>query len=215
VHKFLNYLSFRKDHLIGLTMQHAQVVLVALAIATVISVGLGIAVYRRERSATVVLGVVGAFLTIPSFALLALFIPIFGLGYTPTVVALVMYALLPITRNTVTGLRAVDPAVVESARGMGMGGARRLVRIELPLAWPVILAGIRVSALLLIGIATIAAAVNGPGLGEEIFSGLARIGSATAINLVLAGLLGVTLLALVFDLAFAVLGRLTIPRGIK
>jgi osmoprotectant transport system permease protein len=215
VSKFLDYLSFRKEHLIELTIEHAQVVLISLAIAMVIAVGLGVATYRRERSATIVLAICGAFLTIPSFALLAMFIPIFGLGYEPTIVALVMYALLPIVRNTVTGLRSVNPAVTESARGMGMGATRRLLRIELPLAWPVILTGIRVSALLLIGIAAIAAAVNGPGLGEDIFSGLARIGSATAINLVLGGVLGVIVLALIFDVFFMALGKVTTSRGIR
>lgn len=213
--KFLDYLSLRRDHLVELAIEHAQVVALALVIAALIGIGLGVAVYRRERAATVVLAIVGTFLTIPSFALLAMFIPIFGLGYEPTVVALVMYALLPIVRNTVTGLRSVDPAVTESARGMGMGHARRLLRIELPLAWPVILTGIRVSALLLIGIAAIAAAVNGPGLGEDIFSGLARIGSATAINLVLGGVLGVIVLALIFDVFFMGLSRLTTSRGIR
>ena len=213
--EFLQYLEFRQEHLLELTLEHAQVVAMALVIATLIGVGLGVATYKRERAATIVLAVVGTFLTIPSFALLAMFIPIFGLGYEPTVVALVMYALLPIVRNTVTGLRSVDPAVTESAQGMGMGPRRRLMRIELPLAWPVILTGIRVSALLLIGIAAIAAAVNGPGLGEDIFAGLARIGSATAINLVLAGTLGVIVLALFFDAFFLTLGKLTTSRGIR
>jgi osmoprotectant transport system permease protein len=215
VRKFLDYLSFRKDHLIELTIEHAEVVAISLAIAMVIAVGLGVATYRRERAATIVLAICGTFLTIPSFALLAMFIPIFGLGYEPTIVALVMYALLPIVRNTVTGLRSVNPAVTESARGMGMGTARRMLRIELPLAWPVILTGIRVSALLLIGIAAIAAAVNGPGLGEDIFSGLARIGSATAINVVLGGVLGVIVLALIFDVVFMALGKVTTSRGIR
>jgi osmoprotectant transport system permease protein len=215
VSRFLDYLRIRQDHLVELTLEHAQVVAVALLIATLIGILAGVAVYRRERSAIVVLGIASTFLTIPSFALLAMFIPLFGLGYEPTVVALVMYALLPIVRNTIAGLRAVNPSVTESARGMGMGTLRRLVRIELPLAWPLILAGIRVSALLLIGIATIAAAVNGPGLGEDIFSGLARIGSATAINLVLGGVLGVIVLALLFDTLFMLLGRLTTSRGIR
>lgn len=213
--KFLDYLEFRQEHLTELAIEHAQVVAIALVIASVIGVTTGIAVYRSERARTVAIAIVGTFLTIPSFALLALFIPIFGLGYEPTVVALVMYALLPIVRNTVTGLREVDPAVIESAQGMGMGRWRRLLRIEFPLAWPVILTGIRVSALLLIGIAAIAAAVNGPGLGEDIFSGLARIGSATATNLVLGGVLGVIVLALLFDLFFLLLGRLTTSRGVR
>ncbi len=213
--RFLSYLERRWDHLLELGLQHAQVVGVALAIATVISVGLGIATYRRRRAANVVLSVAGIFLTIPSFALLALLIAPFGLGYQPTVIALVMYALLPIVRNTITGLRSVDPAVIESARGMGMNGGQRLLRIELPLAWPIIITGIRVAAVLLIGIAAIAAAVNGPGLGEDIFDGLARVGSPAAINLVLGGTLGVIVLALIFDGLFLGLGKLTTSRGIR
>jgi len=215
VSKFVSYLERRWDHLLELTLEHAQVVTIALLIATVISVTLGVLTYRRERAANILLAVVGTFLTIPSFALLALLIAPFGLGYKPTVIALVMYALLPIVRNTITGLRGVDPAVIESARGMGMNGRQRLLRIELPLAWPVILTGIRVAAVLLIGIAAIAAAVNGPGLGSDIFDGLARVGSPAAINLVLGGTLGVVALALIFDGLFLGLGKLTTSRGIR
>jgi osmoprotectant transport system permease protein len=109
----------------------------------------------------------------------------------------------------------VDPAVAESAKGMGMNARERLLRIELPLAWPVIITGIRVSTMLLMGIAAIAAVVNGPGLGEDIFAGLARVGSATALNLVIGGILGIIVLALIFDTFFNVLGRLTTPRGIR
>jgi osmoprotectant transport system permease protein len=215
VSKFINYLQLRWDHLLELTLQHAQVVAVALVIATVISVAIGIATYRRQRAANIALAIAGTFLTIPSFALLALLIAPFGLGYQPTIVALVLYALLPILRNTITGLRSVDPAVVESARGMGMTARERLLRIELPLAWPVIITGIRVAAVLLIGIAAIAAAVNGPGLGADIFDGLARVGSAAAINLVLGGTLGVIVLALVFDGLFLGIAKLTTSRGIR
>jgi osmoprotectant transport system permease protein len=126
-----------------------------------------------------------------------------------------MYALLPIVRNTVVGLRSVDPAITESAQGMGMNGLQRLLRIELPLAWPVILTGMRVSTLIIIGIAAIAAYVNGPGLGEDIFSGLSRIGSAVALNLVLGAVLAIIALALLFDGFFAVLGKLTTSRGLN
>lgn len=213
--KFLHYLDERQDHLIQLTLQHAEVVAIALAIATAISVTLGVVTYRRERAANAVLAVAGVFLTIPSFALLALLIEPFGLGYQPTIIALVMYALLPIIRNTVAGLRTVDPSVIESARGMGMSRLLVLWRIELPLAWPVIITGVRVAAVMLIGIAAIAAAVNGPGLGRDIFDGLARVGSATAINVVLGGMLGIVVLALVFDGAFLGLQKLTTSRGIR
>lgn len=212
---FLSYLERRWDHLLELALAHATVVAMALTAAAVIGVGLGVAVRERERAANVALAVTGTFLTIPSFALFGLLVPVLGIGLAPTVVALTMFALLPVLRNTVAGLRAVDPAIVESARGLGMSGRERLLRVELPLAWPIILAGLRVATLLIIGIAAIAAAVNGPGLGEDIFRGLASIGSATALNLVLGGVLGVVVLAILFDAAYAALGRLTTSRGLR
>jgi osmoprotectant transport system permease protein len=215
VGSFLEYLTYSWDHVLELAIGHAVVVAISLAIAIVIAVSLGILLYRRERAANVALAITSTFLTIPSLALFGLFIPIFGLGYTPAVAALVMYALLPILRNTVTGLRSVDPAIAESAQGMGMSARERLLRIELPLAWPVIIAGVRVSTMLLMGIAAIAAVVNGPGLGEDIFAGLARIGGANALNLVLGGTLGIIVLALLFDTFFNLLGRLTTSRGIR
>src|SRR5918912_3529498 len=135
---FLEYISLSWDHVLVLALGHALVVAISLAIDIVIGVSLGVLVYRKERAANVALAITSAFLTIPSFALFGLFIPIFGLGYPPTVVGLVMYGLLPILRNTVTGLRSVDPSIAESAQGMGMSAWERLWRIELPLAWPVI-----------------------------------------------------------------------------
>jgi osmoprotectant transport system permease protein len=185
-----------------------------LFIATVLGVSIGVLVYRRERLAQVALAITSTMLTIPSFALFGILITFLGLGWTPTVVALTNYALLPILRNTITGLRSVDPAITESAKGMGYSATQRLLKIELPLAWPVIITGLRVSALLILGIAAIAAYVNGPGLGELIFQGLARIGGAGATNQAALGTLGVVLLALLFEVFFSVLGRLTTSRGI-
>ena len=212
---FFEYMAYSWDHVLELAIGHALVVAISLALDIVIGVSLGVLVYRRERVANVALAITSIFLTIPSLALFGIFIPIFGLGYLPAVVALVMYGLLPILRNTVTGLQSVDPAVAESAQGMGMSARERLLRIELPLAWPVIIAGVRVSTMLLLGIAAIAAVVNGPGLGEDIFAGLARIGGANALNLVLGGTLGIIVLAILFDTFFNVLGRLTTSRGIR
>ena len=211
---FLNYLASRWDHLLELAIAHAEVVFISLLIATVIGVTTGVLVYRRERTAEVVLAVTSTFLTIPSFALFGLLLPIFGLGWLPTIFALVIYALLPIVRNTVVGLRSVDPAIAESAQGMGMSRWSRLFRIELPLAWSVIITGLRVSTLIIVGIAAIAAYVNGPGLGEDIFQGISRIGSAVALNLVLGAVLAIIVLALLFDGFFAVLGKLTTSRGL-
>ncbi len=209
------YLEFTWQDLVQLAVDHAVIVVVSVLIATVVGVALGVLTYQTDRPRELVLAVTGTFLTIPSLALFTLLIqvPLFGLGAKSVVVALVMYGLLPIVRNTIVGLREVDPAIVESAQGMGMGRAARLWRIELPLAWPVVLTGVRVATLLLIGIAAIGAYINGPGLGELIFG--ASIGSAIALNEVLSGTLGVIVLAILFDLVYVVLSRLTTSKGIR
>lgn len=212
---FLDYLASRWDNLLELGIEHAVVTGVSVLIATVLGVGLGMATYNRQASGQLVIGVTSVFLTIPSLALFGLFINVFGLGVTPVVVALVMYSLLPIVANTIVGLREVDPAVVESAQGMGMSRGQRLLRIELPLAWPVILTGMRVSTLIALGIAAIGAYIRGPGLGNDIFAGLSRTSSPNALNLVLGGTLGVVVLAVLFDLLYVLLNRLTTSRGIR
>ena len=212
---FLEFLLSRSDDVLTLGLQHIAVVLVAVTLASLIGVALGVATYRTERPREIALAVAGAFLTIPSFALLVLFIGPLGLGARNVVVALTMYGLLPVLRNTIIGLRGVDPAVVESAMGMGLDRRQRLLRIELPLAWPVILTGMQVSTLILVGGAAIGAVVLGPGYGELIFAGLYRVGTDVALNLVLAGVLGVVLVALVFEVAFGVLRRLTTSRGLR
>jgi len=212
---FGEYVIDEWDRLFTLVVEHAQIVLISVAIAVVVGVGLGMLTYRTERPRVAVLGVTGVFLTIPSFALFGLLISPLGLGTKPAVVALVMYALLPIVRNTITGLREVDPAVVESAQGMGMSRRRRLARIELPLAWPIIITGIRVSTQILVGIAAIAAVINGPGLGKDIFRSLARVGTPTAVNQALAAVLGIVILGLLLDIAYLLIGRLTTSRGLR
>jgi osmoprotectant transport system permease protein len=214
---FWTYLQFSWQHLLELAVAHALIVIVSVAIATVIGIGVGLATYRTGRPREIALGVTGTFLTIPSLALFGVFIsvPFLGLGARSVVVGLVMYGLLPIVRNTVVGLREVDPAIVESAQGMGMGRTGRLVRVELPLAWPVILTGMRVSTLILVGIAAIGAYINGAGLGNDIFTGLARIGSASALNMVLGGVLVIMVLAVLFDLVYVVVNRLTVSKGLR
>jgi len=212
---FWTYLEFSWQDLLQLSLDHAVVVIISVLIATVIGVALGVLTYQTERPRELVLAVTGTFLTIPSLALFTLLIqvPGLGLGAKSVIVALVMYGLLPIVRNTIVGLREVDSAIVESAQGMGMGRAARLWRIELPLAWPVVLTGIRVATLLLIGIAAIGAYINGPGLGEPIFG--ASVGSAVALNQVLSGTLGVIVLAVLFDFVYVVITRLTTSKGLR
>lgn len=208
---FLEYLHSRRDLLLSQTLEHANIVLMSVAIATVIGVLIGVATYRHGRTRAVAVAVAAAILTIPSFALLGLLIPPLGLGYFPPLVALTLYAVLPILRNTVVGLTEIDPEVSEAARGIGMTALRRLTTVEIPLAWPVILAGIRISTQMTMGIAAIAAYVGGPGLGNQIFSGLANLGGVNSLNQALLGTLGVIVLALAVDVCLALLGVLTRP----
>jgi osmoprotectant transport system permease protein len=211
----LEYMQRNADRITLLTVAHVQLVLLSVAIATAIGVGLGLGTERFPRLRRALLSFTGTLLTLPSFALFGLLIPILGLGLAPAIVALTMYAVFPILRNTVTGLEGVDPAVVDAARGMGMSSRERLRLVRLPLAWPVILNGIRVATIMLVAIAAIGAAVRGPGLGELIFRGLARIGGANALNEALSGVVGVVLVALVLDVAFLIVGKLTTPRGLR
>lgn len=196
------------------TIAHAVLVLEGLGLAVLIGVPLAVLTYRTGAPRAVVLGAAGLLLTIPSYALFGLLITPLGLGNGPSIVALTLYALLPVIRNTMVGLREVDPAVTESARAMGMGRLRILAVIELPLAWPVIITGLRVAAQLLLSIAAIAAAVNGPGLGNLILDGLATAGTPFAVYLTIEGIAAIALLAILFDLLFAAVNRLTTPRGL-
>jgi osmoprotectant transport system permease protein len=196
-------------------IEHIYLTMVPVLAAMVIGLALGIIAHRSPALRAPILGVVSTFLTIPSLALFALLIPLVGIGNTAPIIALTMYALLPIVRNTVSGLYSVDNAVVESAKGMGMGSRARLVKIELPNAWPVMLAGVRVATLLTIGIAAIAALVGGNGLGQEIFRGIRRIPASGSLESLLGGTLAIVLLAVLFDLIYLAIGRLTIPRGLR
>jgi osmoprotectant transport system permease protein len=212
---FSRYLANRWDSLLAQALQHVAVVTLSVAIATAIGVLVGVLTWRSDRYSGAAIGISATLLTIPSLALLALLIPLLGLGWAPAIVALVVYSLLPILRNTVAGLRSVDPAILEAAKGMGLSQGRVMWRVQLPMAWPVIVTGIRVSTQMLFAIATIAAYVAGPGLGNEIFSGLARQGSANALNQAIAGTAGVVILALAFDLIFVLVRRYTTPRGLR
>lgn len=209
------FVSDRWSRLAVESYQHASVVVQCTLIAAVIGVLVGIAVYRSPVGSTVATALASTILTIPSFALLGLLIPLLGLGVAPTVTALVLYALLPIVRNTIVGLGGVDAAVTDAARGIGMNRVAVLTRVELRLAWPAILAGMRVSTQMLMGIAAIAAYAKGPGLGTEIFSGLNRAGSANSVNQALAGTIGIVIMALLIDGLYLLLARLTTSRGIR
>ncbi|MEY7975601.1 ABC transporter permease [Streptomyces pilosus] len=212
---FWEYLGSRHQQILVDAYQHASVVFQCMVVATLLGVVIGVATYRSEWAGNLATVTTATLLTIPALAMIGLLIPVVGLGVPPTVIALTLYGLLPIVRNAIVGLRGVDPSLVDAAKGIGMSRVARLARVELPLAWPPILTGIRVSTQMLMGIAAIAAYASGPGLGNLIFRGIASLGSSNALNQVLAGTLGIIVLALLFDAAYVLLGRLTIPRGIR
>lgn len=200
------FLAERGRELAALTLEHLVLVLVATAVAVALGLPLGVVLARRERLARPVLAAAGVLQTVPSLALFGFLVPlpfVGGIGPRTAVVALVAYALLPILRNTYTGLRQVDPAVVEAATGLGMTDGERLRLVELPLALPVILAGVRLAAVVGVGTATIAAAVGAGGLGTYVFRGLATLDT----RLILAGAVPAAVLALLVDASLAVVER--------
>ncbi len=210
-----DFLVDQREYLLYGSYQHLSLVVQAIILATLIALVVAVLVTRKPgfEPFTNAFSAVG--LTIPSFALLGLLLPLFGIGPYGAFAAVTFYAVLPILRNAVVGLAGVDKTLVESATGMGMSGASILMRVQLPLAWPVILAGVRVSAQMSMGVAAIAAYTKGPGLGEFIFTGLSQYGGANALNSALAGTVGVVLLALILDAALLLVGRLTTSKGIR
>lgn len=195
---FLAFLAERRSELLSLTGQHVVLVVVSTAVAVALGLPLGIAMTRRPRLARVLLGVAGIAQTVPSLALFGFLIPvpfIGGIGARTAIVALVLYALLPILRNTYVGIQQVDRAVLEAATGMGMTRGQRLRLVELPLALPVILAGVRIATVVGVGTATIAAGIGAGGLGTYVFRGIATVDN----RLILAGAIPSALLAIIAD----------------
>lgn len=210
--------SYVTDHRLQLlfdSYQHVSAVVQSVLLATVIGVAIGVLTYRNRLASDLATATSSVILTVPAFALLGLLIPLFGLGVIPSVAALVLYSLLPIIRNTIVGLNAVDPALIDAARGIGMGRLDTLGRVELRLVWPSILSAMRLSTQMSMGVLAIAAYVKGPGLGNLIFAGLARVGSPTALPMALTGTLLIVILALLLDAALVLLGRLTTSKGIR
>jgi osmoprotectant transport system permease protein len=211
----VEFIASRLNQILFAGWQHFSLVVQCLLVATVIAVPLAALVYRNKALVSAANSVSAIGLTIPSFALIGLLVAPFGFGVMQAVIVVAFYATLPILRNAVVGLSGIKPTIVESARGIGMGRFRTLVQVELPMAWPIILAGVRVSAQMVMGIAAITAYALGPGLGGFIFSGLSRLGGANSLESVVTGVVGVVILALILDLLLVGLGRLTIPRGIR
>lgn len=200
---FWQFVASQQDKLLAQTIQHLGLTFLSLLFAIVIGIPMGIFISRRRKLAPAVLGVAGILQTVPSIALLGFMIPAFGIGATPAIVALLIYALLPIIRNTYTGITSVNTMIVEAATALGMNKNQRLFKVELPLSLPVIVAGIRTAAVINVGVATLASFVAAGGLGEFIFGGI----SLNNTNMILAGAIPAALLAILLDAVIGYLQR--------
>ena len=192
---FWQFAMQQSDKLWSQTLAHLGLTMIALIVAMLVAIPVGILIARKPKAAGITLGVAGVLQTIPSIALLGIMIPILGIGPLPAIVALFLYAILPILRNTYTGIRDVDPVVIDAARGMGMSKRQILMKVELPLAFPILMAGIRTATVINVGVATLAAYIAAGGLGEFIFGGIALNNT----NMILAGAIPAALLAILLD----------------
>jgi osmoprotectant transport system permease protein len=207
----LHFVAENRDQIIELTLEHLWLVAISTLLAAAIGIPLGIMSARWPAWNKPVLGTANIIQTIPSLALFGFLLPVPWLGDRAdrlAILALTLYALLPIIRNTYTGIRSVDPAVVEAGRGMGLTDRQLLLQVELPLATSVILSGVRIAVVVSVGLATIAAAIGAGGLGEFIFRGLAMVNN----QLILAGAIPAAMLALLADFGLGWLERRLRPR---
>ncbi|MDM5247685.1 osmoprotectant update ABC transporter permease/substrate-binding subunit OpuFB [Lysinibacillus sp. G4S2] len=207
---FFEVFSERKGQLWASLLEHIQISFIALFFAVVIAIPLGIYLTNKKKIAESIIGISAVLQTIPSLALLGLLIPLFGIGKVPAIIALVVYALLPILRNTFTGINEVDPSLKEAAMAMGMNSRKRLIKVELPLAMPVIMAGIRTAMVLIVGTATLAALIGAGGLGDIILLGIDRNNP----SLIILGAVPAAILALVFDFLLKKLESLSFRKTI-
>jgi osmoprotectant transport system permease protein len=207
--------EFKQTHILSdilsKTLVHIKISAIAILIAILISVPLGILIYLQKSLTRPVLYMTGILQTIPSIALFALMIPIFGIGVLPAIVALVLYALLPITRNTVTGLLSVDPLLKTVSDGLGLTTTQKLKYVEFPLSLPSIIAGIKTSAVIIVGLTTIAAFIGAGGLGEFIVTGLALNNT----ELILMGAIPSAILAILTELFFEMIERISVPSFLR
>lgn len=211
INRTVEYIANNYPFIIQLTWQHLQVSLTAIFLAIIVSVPLGILLTRYEKLANIVIGFVGVLQTIPSLALLAIMIPFLGIGFRPAVMALFLYSLLPILRNVYTGLNEVSYSMIKAARGVGMTRLQIIFKIQIPIAMPIIIAGIRTAAVLCVGTATIAAFVGFGGLGSLIYSGIQQINEVHIFT----GAFFSAVLALVVDQFFSLIEYMATPKGLR
>ena len=199
------------SQLLSKAVEHFYISMFALLLAIVVAVPLGILLSKTQRTANVVLTVAGVLQTIPTLAVLAIMIPIFGVGKTPAIVALFIYVLLPILNNTVLGVKNIDKNVIQAGQSMGMTKFQLMKDVEMPLALPLIISGIRLSSVYVISRATLASYVGAGGLGDLVFNGL----NLYQPPMIISAAIVVTLLALVIDFILSLVEKWVVPKGLK
>ena len=209
--ELIRFMVAHAEDIFGALIQHMKITGIAVAFAILIGVPIGIWISKKQNVAGFVLGVANIMQTIPSLALFGLIIPIMGIGFKPSVFVLLLYALMPIIKNTYIGITTVDAAVIEAGRGMGMTRMQILKMIEVPLSLPMIMGGIRISTVINIGTATIAALIGAGGLGDFIFRGISMADNM----MILTGAIPTALLALVMDALLNFVEVKLTPKGLK
>ena len=207
----IKFISEHSGMLFTKTFEHLYISIVALVIAIIVAVPLGILLSKKEKLSKVSLTIAGVLQTIPTLAVLALMIPLFGVGKTPAIIALFLYVLLPILNNTVLGVKNIDKNVIQAGQSMGMTKFQLMKDVEMPLALPLIISGIRLSSVYVISWATLASYVGAGGLGDLVFNGL----NLYQPPMIISAAIVVTLLALVIDFILSLVEKWVVPKGLK
>ncbi|MCC8353952.1 glycine betaine/carnitine/choline/choline sulfate ABC transporter permease OpuCB [Bacillus sp. AF23] len=211
MNQMMTFLQTNGGELLYKTGEHLYISLIAVVLGIIVAVPLGVLLTRMKKGAGAVISIVNIVQTLPSLAILAFFIPLLGVGKVPAIVALFFYSVLPILRNTYTGIKGVNKNLLESGKGIGMTGWEQIRLVEIPLAIPIIMAGIRTSTIYLIGWATLASFIGGGGLGDYIFIGL----NLYQPEYIIGGAVPVTILAIIIDYLLAVTERKVTPKGLQ
>ena len=207
----MDFLRNNGQELFKKALEHLEISVIALLIAIIVAVPIGIMLSRMKRTSNVVLTIAGVLQTIPTLAVLAIMIPIFGVGKMAAIIALFIYVLLPILNNTVLGVQQIDSNLKDAAKTMGMTRLQMMKDVELPLALPLILSGVRLSAVYVISWATLASYVGAGGLGDFVFNGLNLYNA----NMIIAAAIAVTILALIVDFVLSRIEKWAVPKGLK
>ena len=211
INSFIKFVIERKTEISDLLMQHIQLTVFSILMSIIIAIPLAILIVRYKKFATPVIGFTNIVQSIPSLALLGFLIPLVGIGSKPAIIMVVMYSLLPIVKNTYTGLTNINPALIEASEGMGLTQTQVLLKVRFPLAMPIIMSGVRVSSVTAVGLMTIAAFIGAGGLGYLVYSGVSTVNN----NMILAGAIPACFLAIFLDFVLGKIEDIVVPEGIR